>query len=542
MSKVAAYLRGHISGEVCTRDDVRSALASDGGVLEIKPEMVIYPRTTNDIRKIARFAWQLSEKGHVLPLTIRGAGTDPTGAAIGRGVSIVTTAHMNKLFEYDPKQKLIRLQPGATISSLESALSLNTTSVSALSGSFVYGTVGGAVASAASGRFAGKYGSVLGAVDQLEVVLANGDLIQTGRISKKELNHRKGVQGFEGDLYRGVDGIIDEYADVIDALNPGDLTGYNSIADVKRSDGSFDLTPLFVGSQGTLGFISEMILRADFRSIHTGVAALAFDSAETARDALDTLTRFDPTFLEYFDAELFQTAAKAGKTYAFFTEASESFDPASVILVGFDDFNSRHREKHLKKIVKQFGSTSETAVFTADGEAAEEILSALEVDYFTRLPDSSSVSSPLLLQGFSVPRARLEDFCHSLTDLAAKEHVSLPLAGHATTNTYTLYPSLSLHKVSDKQKVFKLIDEVTRLVVAHGGTMIAEGGEGRIKTRAVYADLDEKVLEMYADIRKVFDPHGTLNPGVKQPADLKSLAGSLATTHDAGSLARFGLL
>ena len=79
-------------------------------------------------------------------------------------------------------------------------------------------------------------------------MLANGDVLQTGRINKRELNKRKGVQGFIGDIYRGIDGIIEEYADVLGQLNMNDMTGYNSIADVKRKDGSFDLTPLFVGS------------------------------------------------------------------------------------------------------------------------------------------------------------------------------------------------------------------------------------------------------------------------------------------------------
>lgn len=256
MSKVAAYLRGHITGEVSTRGDVRSALASDTGVLTVKPELVIYPRTTNDIRKVTRFAWQLAEKGHTLPVTVRGAGTDSTGAAIGKGVVMVMPAHMNRIFEYDARQKLVRLQPGATVSALNSALALHGTAVMSLVGSYPYGTVGGAIASAVSGMYAGKYGTIAQAIDQLEVVLANGDVIQTGRISKKELNRRKGLQGFEGDIYRGVDGVIEEYADVLDQLRENDAVGYSAVADVKQRDGSFDLTPLFVGSQGTLGVIS----------------------------------------------------------------------------------------------------------------------------------------------------------------------------------------------------------------------------------------------------------------------------------------------
>jgi len=97
-------------------------------------------------------------------------------------------------------------------------------------------------------------------------VLCSGDVIQTERISKRELSRRKGLQSFEGEVYRGIDGVVDEYSDVISSIRANDSTGYNTIANVKHKDGSFDLTPLFVGSQGTLGIITEMIMRAEFHS------------------------------------------------------------------------------------------------------------------------------------------------------------------------------------------------------------------------------------------------------------------------------------
>src|SRR3954469_4279382 len=112
MSKVASYLQEHILGEVSTNPAILTAMSHDGSVLEIKPEMGVYPRVTSDVRKVARFAWQLAEKGHVLPITSRGYGTDETGAAIGKGIIVSFPAHMNRLFEFDAKQKMIRLQPG----------------------------------------------------------------------------------------------------------------------------------------------------------------------------------------------------------------------------------------------------------------------------------------------------------------------------------------------------------------------------------------------------------------------------------------------
>lgn len=541
MSKVAAYLRGHLAGEVSTRTDVRDALSTDLGVLKIKPEMAIYPRTTNDIRKVCRFAWQLADKGHVLPITVRGAGTDTTGASIGKGVSLVTTAHMNKIFEYDAKQKLVRLQPGATISSLNQALSLHGAAILSLAGSHAYGTIGGAVASAVAGPLAGKYGTIERAIDQLEVVLASGDVIQTGRINKRELNRRKGLEGFEGDIYRGIDGIIEENAELLDQLRSNDATGYNTIADVKQKDGSFDLTPLFIGSQGTLGIITEMIMKAEFRNLHFGVAALVFASENAARDALDDLCKMNPAFIEYFDATLFDTAVERGRSYAFYSAATQSIKPASVVLIGFDDFSERHRNKHLKRIVKHYDAMTDVAVTTADGDTAEDILAALDVAYYTALPDHADQAAPGILSGFHVPTERLEDFSHALRELAKKEHIALPLAGHVYTNTYSVYPSLELRKVSDKQKVFKLLDELTKLVYAHDGTMIAEGGEGRLKAKFIYGQLDEKVVAMYEAVRKVCDPHGFMNTGVKQGGDIRQLAEQLREDHNAGQMARFGL-
>lgn len=112
MSKVANYLNEHIQGEVTTNMAVRQAMSTDASVLSVMPEMVVYPRTTNDIRKIARFSNQLAEKGHMLPITPRGGGSDQTGAAIGKGIILNTTAHMDAIFELDAKQKLVRVQPG----------------------------------------------------------------------------------------------------------------------------------------------------------------------------------------------------------------------------------------------------------------------------------------------------------------------------------------------------------------------------------------------------------------------------------------------
>ena len=529
MSKVAAYLQEHIQGEVSTGAAALAAVSTDMSVLEITPEIIVHPRVTSDIRKVARFAWQLAEKGHVLPLTPRGCGTDQTGGAIGKGISIVLSSHMNHTFELDAKQKLVRLQPGVHARSLNDALQLQ--------GLFVppfmdaSGTAGGMVGKDGGSVLSGKYGSTRSWVGQLEVVLANGDILQTERINKRELNRRKGMQTFEGEIYRTIDGLITDNQQLIDEKITSDIkdnVGYSSIAEVKQKDGSFDLTPLFLGSQGTLGIISEMILKAEFKSAHQAAAVLTFANSEGARDAADQLRALEPTFLEYLDGSLFEIAAARGKTYDFYKQSE--FIPQAAVLVGFDAFSDRHNLKNLKRIEKIF-TTDDVQVTLATGEEADELLAVRTVSSFAANPATKGASAPPLFDGAYVPPERFEEFTSAVTALAAKHSTTLPIHYRVLEGLVFTRPTLHLHKVGDKQKVFKLLDEYATLVDQFGGHLIADGSEGRTKASFAYKQLDPDVLELFAVIKSVFDPYGILNPGVKQPSELRQLVSALRSDY-----------
>lgn len=518
MSKVTEYLRGHLLGEVSVRKDDCLAASKDNGILERTPEMVVYPRNTNDIRKIMRFSWQLAEKGHVMPLTARGAGQDTTGSALSKGVVVDTSRHMTRIYEYDSKQRLVRLQPGATNRSLNEALTLQGAAVMPLLG-FPQGTAGGGVANYTAGPYAGKYGSIASAVDKLEIVLTNGDLLQTGRISKKELDKKKGLQTLEGDIYRGIDSLIEDNHDVIAGIKPEDSSGYGGIAFVKDKNGSFDLTPLFIGCQGTLGLVSEMILKSEFRCLRVDMCALVFDSHESAYDCIDELEKLAPMYVEYYDGRLFEAAAKSGRTYAFYTPGAK---PRTVLLVGFDDFSERQRDKSLKKaakIAQKFGAefTSAMGVKALDMDAARDVLN------YTAMPDQSSEISPDIFGRFFVPKLQFDSFYKALVDLQDKLKLDLPLSGWALAGSYSIHPEFSLAKATDKQKILKLLDELAKLVVAHNGSFITDGGEGILKAPFVARTRDPAVNNLYAAVKKVCDPHHILAPGVKVGTDLRDV-------------------
>ncbi|MFZ2544608.1 MAG: FAD-binding oxidoreductase [Candidatus Saccharimonadales bacterium] len=538
MSKVSAYLNEHLQGEVTTNSYVRKQYSTDGSVLSIIPDMVAYPRSTSDLRKIARFSWQLSEKGHALSITPRGNGTDQTGGAIGNGVVVDLAVHMNAIFEVDAKQRLVRLQPGVTVRTLSEALRLQGLYVPALIGLPNDTTIGGAIANNSAGSISGKYGAIGSAVSQLEVILSNGEVLQTGRVSKKLVERKKGLQTFEGEIYRSVDNLINDNDELLDtlAVDVRDNVGYN-LVDTKRRDGSIDLTPLIVGSQGTLGTISEIILKAEPLPSQPLVVAIAFPSYDSARDGLDALRGLYPSLLDLMDGRLFVDAATQGKRYKFHTDALDHGEVSAVVVAEFDDASSHVKKKTAKKIAKMFSDESVYVILERDPDKIADLQTLPSVVQFVQVSEKSEMCAPPFLNGAYIPQDRFEDFAIALLALEQKHHIDLPLSGHASQHVYYTYPLLNFHKVSDRQTLFKLLAEWSMAVSAHGGHLIGEDGEGRLKALFAYKDLDDDVVDLFASVRSIFDPQGIMNTGVKQSVELKKLATELNSDYDSGDSA-----
>lgn len=544
MSKVSNYLNEHVLGEVTSNPAIRQALSTDASILTITPDMVVYPRTTNDIRKVARFSNQLAEKGHVLPITVRGGGSDQTGAAIGKGIILSTTAHLTKIFECDAKQRLVRVQPGVNFQALNDTLALNGLTIPSAPLSARYSTIGGAIANNASGLKSGKYGATFDYVNQLEVVLSNGDILQTGRISKRELSRRKGMQTFEGEIYRQIDNILTDNAELIASLptqsEERNNLGY-AIADVKRKDGSIDLAPLFVGAQGTLGIVSEIIMKAAPQQTGEIVVGVAFDTWEKARDALDILRALDPSILELIDGGYYEQAAKIGKRIAFYEEAQKGGDVAAVVVACIDDPAERQRKKKAKKLQKLLAELA-TYIELEDGSDADHLYALRTVTYTAVNPDGETEMVPPSVDGAYIPAERFEDFMEALKILSSKIKQPLLVSGHALESVYSVRPVFRLHSVTDRQKLLAFADEYTKLVDSHSGYITAESAEGRLKSALAYKHLDDELKDLYRQIRDVFDPLGILNPGVKDQQTLKSLVPSVRKEYTLPMLAAYALM
>src|SRR5487761_1860802 len=171
-SKVAHYLQEHLVGEVISSTDARHHFSTDSSILQVAPSLIVYPRNEIDVRKTARFSWQLAERGRVIPLTARGAGTNQSGAALGSSILLVFPAHMNRILEIDSKANTVAVEPGINYGKLQQTLFTHGRFLPPYPASAEYSTVGGAISGNTAGEKSVKYGDTGAYVEGLRVVLA----------------------------------------------------------------------------------------------------------------------------------------------------------------------------------------------------------------------------------------------------------------------------------------------------------------------------------------------------------------------------------
>jgi len=535
MSKVAHYLQEHLLGEVTSSADVRAYFSTDAGIFQVTPSVVVYPRNESDVRKTARFAWQLAERGRVLPLTARGAGTDQGGGAIGPGVVLAFPAHMHRILELDSKSGSVVVEPGANYGKLQQTLLTHGRYLPSYPSSLEYSTIGGALANNASGEKSVKYGDTRTYVKSLRVVLANGEVVETGRLNKRELSKKLGLATFEGEIYRALDALIEEQQPVLDKVNLNvtkNTAGYD-LWDVKRKDGSFDLTPLFVGSQGTLGIITEATFETELHSPEVTLIAGFFDDLTSAAKAVQELRKLPemPSSLEMIDANLLELVHQLNPNQL--KDIERPF-PQVILLAEFDSASERTQKKLVRKagkVFEQYAVRHQVETEPAEQERLWRLrhMAATVVSH----AEGNLKAIPIIEDGV-VPVDQLEAFVTGVYQLFRKHHLRVAVWGHAGDGNLHVQPFLDLAQLGDRQKAFRLMDEYYALVLGLGGTTSGEHNDGRLRGPYLERLYGPEIYATFQKVKRIFDPHNMLNPGVKVNVtldDVKPLLRSSYTVH-----------
>ncbi|HRV76441.1 MAG TPA: FAD-binding oxidoreductase, partial [Candidatus Saccharimonadales bacterium] len=515
-NKIAEYLREHVSGEVSSDSRTLDFFSTDGSVLTVAPRLAVYPKNAQDVRKVLRFCWRLAEKGTILPITARGSGTDQAGGALGDGIILTLPAHINKLLSLDAKTGLVTVQPGINYRSLQTTLNSHGLFLPPYPSSIDYSTIGGAVANNASGVRTVKYGDTRQMTKALDVVLSNGDTIYTTRLSKKELAKKKSLHTFEGEIYRQVDDLIHEVGDFLEQSELGttkNSSGY-ALSQVVGKDGSFDLTPLIVGSQGTLGVVTAAQLQASLHNTNSSMIMVGLTRLEDLSELnLNTLS-LTPSALEIVDKNLLNQVHKLQPNQL--NGLLEEPYPNFILIVEFDDQKEKDQAKKVKRF-KAFAEDVEATILaeTNDPDDREKIWQVRNSAAIIMGEVHSGKAAVPIIEDGCVPPGNFTKLISGTYSLFSKYNLDVAVWGHAGDANIHLQPMLNLSILGDRQKAFKIMDAYYGLVLDLGGTISGEHNDGRLRAPYMKTMYPASIYEAFARVKQIFDPYNILNPGVK---------------------------
>jgi FAD/FMN-containing dehydrogenase len=514
-----AYLKdlsAKLLGTVTDNPDVLEHFSTDGSIFQVTPTAVVYPNNTADVRKTVEFAHERAVAGKPTSLVPRGKGGDLGGGAIGEGIQLVFPPHMHKLLRLESNYVIV--QPGMTLRMLQQTLNTHGRYLPPVPNPQDLTTVGGAVANDDAGPSAYKHGSFRAFVRGLKVVLSDGSLIETRPLSPRELSRKKGLTTLEGDVYRGVDSLLLDHAETIRKSAPRtskNTAGY-ALDRVRAKDKSFDLSQLFIGSQGTLGVITEVSLKTLPFNPRTTLLVGYFSNLDKAGEAVRKLAAVKPGAIEFVDRSLLQFYQnhRPGDLQ----DLVPADLPRIMLLVEFDDYSQLSqalRSRRAEQVLKRHGAQ----VRVSTDPIEQVALWKLRRDAPALLALTSYPRKPLpFIEDAAVPASRLAEFIDKTYRLLVKHDLEAPMWGHAGDGQLHLLPLIDLSRRREVDHMFSFGHEFYDMVLAMGGTISAEHNDGLLRASYLQKQYGKDMMELMRQTKQICDPHDVLNPTKKTQA------------------------
>ena len=414
------------------------------------PLAVVWAETVEDVQAVVGACAK-----HGAPIVARGAGTGVSGGAhASPGCIVLSLERMNRILALNPDDETAVVEPGVINADLNDAAAVHGLMYAPDPASFRTSTLGGNVATNAGGLRCAKYGVTRDSVLALDVVLADGSLIHTGH------------QTFKG------------------------VAGY-------------DLTGLFVGSEGTLGIVVGATVRLKYlpREVHT-IAAFYPDFRQAAAGVLAVgKARVQPAIMELLDGgSLAQLDELHGSDLA--------SRGAALLLVQTDGFGAAAEADVVRGVLAAGGAV----VTTETSAEAEQLVELRRNSRGVEVDDEYRVGEDV-----AVPRSRLVDYVAALEALAEVHDVSLKVVAHAGDGN--LHPTFWIDRVNDVvdagalRRLNTALDASIVAALEMGGTITGEHGVGQYKLRWLGLEQPEPLRQLQRRVKDLFDPSGILNPG-----------------------------
>jgi FAD/FMN-containing dehydrogenase/Fe-S oxidoreductase len=495
-------LKGVVKGTVLFDDLSRALYSTDASIFEVRPAGVVVPRDEEDVCALVRYAGE-----HQVPLVPRGAGTGVAGEALGAGVVVDLSRHFRAILGVGADT--VRVQPGVVQRDLAQALA-RVGRRFAPDPAGAECTVGGMLATNASGARAFRHGTTRDHVAALRVVLDSGDAAAVGRESRWPATETP--HGRLDDIVSSVVTLLEQNADLLAGARPRtrfDRCGY--LPHDVLGPHSLDLARLLVGSEGTLAVFTEATLRTVPLPGGRALVLFGFDSLDAALRASQRALPSAPSACELIDRRLLGLARGHDATVAALVPATaeavllveyEADSPAEARSLALDLALRLHRQERLA-LLAQVAAT----------EAEVERLWQVRAAVLPSLYGLRGTAQPVaFVEDVGVPPELLPVYLYRIQEVLQRHETTASYLVHAATGQVHMRPFLDLHRADSAARLGALADDVYGVALELGGTVSAQHGTGLARTPWVSRQAG-RLYPVLRELKAIFDPRHLFNPG-----------------------------
>ncbi len=528
-------------GELDDSDEAREFYSHDASLFEVKPQLVVKPLDSKDLQALVKLVAANKKEIPQLSLTARSAGTDMSGGAINEGIIVDFTKHFTKIERVTPTEA--QTQPGVYYRDFEKETLKKGALMPSYPASRDLCTVGGMVANNSGGEKSLEFGKVKDFVNELKVVFADGNEYTVKPLNRLELVRKMGQKTYEGRLYKQLFELCEKHYDEIKAAAPKvskNSMGYNLWYVWDRETGIFDLTKLIVGSQGTLGFVTDIKYRLVPKRPHSGLLVLFLRDIDDLGELIPKVLESKPATFECFDDATLLLTIKFMPYFLkmlglkkfihlLFSLIPDGFQllrgiPKMILMIEFNgntEQEVREKIKALHRELKSYRARYEINGFEEDPtEGKSEKFWTMRRNAFNLLRSKvKDKHTAPFIDDLVVNPEYLAQFLPRLRKIVKKYKFLATVQGHIGDGNFHIIPLMKIEEKSERAKLLPAMKEVDELVLQYHGSLSGEHNDGLVRGPWLEQQFGKKILGLFKETKQIFDPQNIFNPHKKSDAD-----------------------
>lgn len=531
--KLLSELKKVFKGDIDVTETTLQTFSRDASLFEVKPTVVLFPKNSKDVQNVVKWVSQNKSSHPELSITARSAGTDMSGGPLGQSIVMDFTRYMNKIGKIGKDSGVV--EPGCFYRDFDRETRKKGLIMPAYTASREICAVGGMVANNSGGEKSIKYGKVENHVKKLKVVFSDGIEYEVKPMTLAELEAKITQDDFEGSLYKKLFDLIQQNYDQIVSAKPDvskNSSGYYLWNVYDKEKQTFDLCRLIVGSQGTLGIVTEITFDLVPIPKYSNLLVVFLPSLEHVSELITRILPYKPESLETYDDkamilavrfffDFFKQLGFWGALRLGFQFIPETFMilsggvPKLILMIEFTGQSKQEVKDKLVDVrnhLKDFHFKMHITKNTGEAEKYWDIRH--ESFNLLRKHTHGKRSSPFV-DDVVVKPEYLPKFLPRVTKILDSYNLDYMVQGHLGNGNFHLIPLMNLASPFSADKILEISKKIYDVVKEFRGSNSAEHNDGIVRTPFLLEQFGPQVYSLFCETKHIFDPKNIFNPNKK---------------------------